>query len=127
MRLTLLHAVLLGTILLILLAGDALDALVVVVLGGGTLLRLGAFCGSNSHKNRSALLVAPSCLGATPPGPRGGVLSSGENISGVWSLTCFELFLRVLGLVIVLVLLFFLLFFLLSGLFLGRLLLSSVL
>lgn len=42
-QLTLLNTVLLGTIF-VLLAGDALNALVVVVFGRGTLLRLGAFC-----------------------------------------------------------------------------------
>lgn len=58
MRLTLFHAVLLGTVL-ILLASNTLDALIVVVLGGGALLRLGAFC---SSQVRSALVVHVVCV-----------------------------------------------------------------
>lgn len=48
LQLTLLDAVLLGTALILLLAGDALDALIVVVLGRVALLGLLAFCCSQT-------------------------------------------------------------------------------
>jgi energy-converting hydrogenase Eha subunit C len=56
-RLTLLDAVLLGTAVS-LLRGDALDALIVVVLGWGTLLRLLALCGYITSASVVRRLVA---------------------------------------------------------------------
>lgn len=52
MRLTLFDAVLFGAII-ILLAGNTLNALIIMVLSRGALLRLGALCCSDT---RSALL-----------------------------------------------------------------------
>lgn len=57
LQLTLLNAVLLGTAR-VLLAGDALDALVVVVLGGGALLGLLARCCLKSSVSQRS---PPSC------------------------------------------------------------------
>lgn len=105
--LTLLDAVLLGTALVLLL-GNTLNALVVVVLGGGALLRVGALC-------RQAKGSAPTRGQAR--------LGMGHD-----DITFLELLLGVLDLVLVLVLLFLVLGLVLGLLgLLGSLLLGLVL